>query len=228
MGASRQPRQRGWVAAALFAGIGGVLLVLAVVVGLSQLLPDASRARTSATIIDLSGQMTVIEYQANGQTYEVRLGEMSSGDYVGKQIEVSYRIDAPWRVRTVRGGVMTTTILGGIGSVFLSIGTIFIRMTRPFSRGQAHLMRVGVPVEARIVGVDQDSSLTINDVHPWRIACEGSAPGASEVRRFVSGRWLEDPTPALRRLGLTALTVYVDPSVRSSAYVVDDRAVRGA
>ncbi|MCL2316951.1 MAG: hypothetical protein FWC46_07710 [Actinomycetia bacterium] len=221
------PQRRSFqIVAVIFVPLGVVLAAVGFALGWWAVLPDASQARTQATIVDLGYKTTTVTYEVDGQQYEAQLNESFSGDTVGKGIEVSYPIDAPASARSVRGGILLLGVLGGVGVIFAGLGAVFFVLAQQMGRRRKGLLRDGTRIEARVVGVDQNRMVRINGRNPWRIQCEGDVPGTPGPLRFTSDMWLDDPVPALQRAGATTLPVYVDPSNPAKRYTVDDSALR--
>jgi len=220
------PRRALTLAGAIMAGTGLIMTIVGIALGWWTVLPDASRMRTEATITALGAQTTTVTYDAGGQTYDARLYEHFSGDTIGKRIEVAYKVDAPASVRSVRGGIALLGAMGGSGVGMIALGAAFVLGARIRERRRVTLIANGTPIQARIVGVDQNRMTRVNGRYPWVIRCEGVVPGSPDTLRFTSEMWLEDPTPYLRAAGLTTLPVYVDPAKPGKIYAVDDSAVR--
>ncbi len=89
-------------------------------------------------------------------------------------------------------------IFGSIGTIFTGIAAGFgIYALRRRTR-RAWLKTNGTRVQARMVGVDRDTSMSSGGRHPWRITAQWQDPMNQKVYLFISDAIWFDPTPYLQ------------------------------
>ncbi len=81
-----------------------------------------------------------------------------------------------------------------IGSVFGLIGGGMIAYGAMKGRSKADLQKNGVEIHASIQGVEQNTSLTVNGLNPFRIICHWQHPQTRELHIFRSENLWFDPT----------------------------------
>ena len=108
-------------------------------------------------------------------------------------------------------------ILTGLGAVFALVGggVLFARARERKQR--KWLAQNGMRVQARLTGVDYDTSLTVNNRHPWRLLAQWQHPATQAVHTFRSDPIWFDPTPYAQRDTVEVVLNADDPK----QYVVD-------
>lgn len=140
---------------------------------------------------------------------------------VGERVRVLYEADAPYQA-SLDGFAerwLMTLILGSIGTVFALIGAAFVVPNLRRGRRAGELYQTGRPVQARVVEVARNRSLTVNGDSPWRIHAQWQDPATRKVHVFKSENLWFDPTPFLTE---ETLRVFIDPR-HPKRYVVDTR-----
>jgi hypothetical protein len=97
-------------------------------------------------------------------------------------------------------------ILGGFGLVFLAVGGGFLWGPAWFGRKRSHIIAEGVPVQAKVLAIRRDRSVTVNDQSPWVIDAEFKDEITGQLVRCTSHYLWTDPTLTYSVGG--AVTVY--------------------
>ena len=128
------------IIATVFLLIGLVFLSVGAVQYFVPAIPEEFVGTTTATITNIvlrynrsasnrrsnSGGITdvFIEYEAEGETYEILLGYYSSDMYVGQSMDIEYDIREPGRVSAPGGRTIGILIFLGLGVVFTVVGIV--------------------------------------------------------------------------------------------------------
>ncbi|MDR2974343.1 MAG: DUF3592 domain-containing protein [Propionibacteriaceae bacterium] len=214
---------------AFVTGFGLIFGTLGLLIGLHPWSPDSERETTTATIVDFGASNTVVEYWVDGVRQTARLTESFSGDAIGDTIEVSYDPDDPAKPQSSRGLILIASVMGGIGGTFFLIGLSLLVGGSHRRRRAARLLNEGRQLTGDILGVERNMSVSINNIHPWRILCATYLPGSEEALVSHSPDWMIDPTPIIQAHHITTLPVYVDgDNPHATTAYVDDSALRSA
>jgi len=137
----------------------------------------------------------------------------------GETVEVLYTPEAPQdaRIKSFFSLWGVATVLGGVGCVFGAIGGGLWLAGWLGGRKRAHLEAVGHPIQARLQGVERNTSVDVNGVHPYRVVSQWLNPETGEVHVFRSENLWYDPTPWLAREHITVLIAPGNPR----QYLVD-------
>lgn len=207
----------------LFPAIGLLMLAIAAALMAARMKFEAEASRTVGTVVELavsSGSDGSGDTLCPVVDYRVPSGEpirfVSStctrpARYrVGQRVAVLYRADAPERP-SLDGWAdrwLGAAICGGIGGVFLLIGTCLV--APPLRRrGIATRLRVsGRPVDAKVSDVSHDTSLSVGGESPWRIHAQWQDPATRKVHVFRSEPVWFDPSQFVGE----RVRVLVDPA----------------
>ncbi len=99
------------------------------------------------------------------------------------------------------------SVAGGLGGVFVLIGTGLGLVKRLHAQKLAQLRSTGDLVLATIDKVALDTGTTVNDRHPWRVHAHWDDPVSGRRYPFVSEMLWEDPSAGL---GQQPVRVYMD------------------
>jgi hypothetical protein len=164
----------------------------------------------------------------------------------------SFRIGASTKIGALMGGIfaavgLVVALVGGVllivashddtgvsavpGVIMLSIGLLFaiiggglvisaVARWRRAKRAQ----ETGEVVYAAITGVHQDTTTSLNGLHPYYLELEWTDPVSGRVATFRSESTMQDPSYALARTGVWQLPVHV--TVDPPAHYVDDSILR--
>jgi hypothetical protein len=199
----------------LFAGIGLAMLAGALAMVISTRDFIARAASADGEVIDLRGSKTlapVVRFtDADGRTREfVSSVSSSPPSYdIGEKVVVLYDRGAPQDAK-IKGWSdlwFGPTILGGMGSVFASIGIGMWLAGRMRARKEFDLRHNGRVVQAAFRRVEQNTSLAVNNRHPWRLVCQWQDPATGQEHEFLSDNLWYDPTDFILA---ETLDVFVD------------------
>jgi len=109
------------------------------------------------------------------------------------------------------------TILGGIGSGFILIGTVFLIILSDKSRLLKKLKVSGVRVQAQVESIQLNHSIVFNGQHPYRVFAKWNDPHSGEEITFVSVNLWSDPSDQLTS---EYVTVFMDKD-NPKKYVMD-------
>lgn len=138
---------------------------------------------------------------------------------VGESVRVYYDAADPQEAMidglfSLWGGAL---IVGALGTTFTSVGGGVILFQRARARREQYLRRRGRPLQAKVIGVERNTSIRINGRSPWRIAAQWQDPATGSMRVFHSANIWYDPS---EHIGTDSVTVWVDQrDVRK--YVMD-------
>jgi hypothetical protein len=187
----------------------------------SSLAFRASSVRTEGTVVDFSeetkrdnGKTTtmytpIVEFTASsGKTIRFNSDTSSSspGYNRGDKVPVLYSEQTPERARLDSfmsnwGGPL---IFGVLGSVSLLAGAGLFFGGLRHRKVQAWLQVNGMPIQAKLVGVEQNTSLKVNGRSPWRVCCQWQHPSTQKMYVFYSSNYWYDPTDMVKRDTLDA------------------------
>lgn len=125
----------------IFAGMGGLFVGIALAVALLQFQDLEGRVETQAQIVDFgNGGYPIVAYEAQGQRLTCQLNFRSSSMQLGQPITVYYRPEDPGQASVKE--YLFPLIFGGIGGLFLILGSIGLAVLR---RGQRRREQVFLP-----------------------------------------------------------------------------------
>lgn len=201
----------------IFAGIGGLFFVIALVLVSLELQFERTARRSPGEVVALrrsnkGGQAPDVAFTAfDGRQIVHRSNVYSTPAYaIGEQVTILYDPSNPEEatIDTFTGRWLMALIFGIIGVVDLSVGSTFLWLRARRKREIAWLLRHGQRVMAKVVATEEDRKVRVNRKHPWIIRCEATLPGAPGPRRFTSRRFWYDPEEVVRG---RELPVYYDP-----------------
>ena len=136
----------------------------------------------------------------------------------GEHVDIFYKPSAPQDAKlsgyfSLWGGA---TILGGLGSVFFMIGGGIMLAGVLKSRKDEYLKTQGVRITTGFQGVEQNTSLTVNGRHPFRVLCQWQHPVTSEIHVFESDNLWFDPSSYIK---VTHITVFIEKDNPKKYYV---------
>ena len=130
---------------------------------------------------------------------------------VGESVTVLYLPDHPEEahIKGFSSLWLGTTILGGLGLAFSSIGGGILFATRAGEKKKHYLLAYGNAIETDLQGVDRNTSVEINGQSPWRISSQWLDPQSNTMRIFHSENLWFDPSSFIKR---KKVTVLLDPN----------------
>jgi hypothetical protein len=148
---------------------------------------------------------------AGGQdiVFEGDAGSAPPAHAVGETVTVLYAPQDPkhaiikdWTMWFLAG------ICGLIGTIFAGIGSGVLVWQQRRKRMVAWLREHGKQIDAEFSRVEQNTSLTVNEKHPYRIVCQCAEPKSKRVHVFKSDNFWFDPEAYTGK----TLKVTVDPA----------------
>ncbi len=138
---------------------------------------------------------------------------------VGERVEVLYAPGNPNEARINGFGSLWfgSMILGGLGTVFSTIGFGIVVASRLRKRKRDWLMAYGTEVQADFQSVERNTSLKVNGKSPWRIVAQWQNPESGRLHVFNSENLWFDPT---KFVTTRQLKVLLDPK-NSKRYHLD-------
>jgi hypothetical protein len=115
-----------------------------------------------------------------------------------------------------------TLIFGG---AFGGIGAFTLRKALRLSRTRKRLLASGMPVSGKVVKVREDTSIIVNDEHPWVVEAQWTHPSTGKQMQEASDFFWFDPSGSFP-VG-AAITVVVDPE-DDTVFLVDAGGDSGA
>ena len=138
---------------------------------------------------------------------------------VGDRVEVMYTSGSPSDavIDDTWGRYGVSLIIGPLGTLFFVLGsTLYIVGTRNGKR-RAQLRQTGQRIEAEVINVYRDTSLSRNGEHPYRIVAQATDPRSQNPVRYESEALWVDP---IQYLASGKIGVFVDP-LRRDRYAMD-------
>lgn len=137
----------------------------------------------------------------------------------GQKVEVLYRPTEPQNAKingffSLWGG---SAILGGLGGVFFLIGSGIILASLLKSRKDEFLRKNGMPLETEYQSVEQNTALSVNGRHPFRVLTQWQNPSTSELHIFKSNNLWFDPSSYIKS---KKITVFIEKN-NPKKYFVD-------
>jgi hypothetical protein len=181
----------------------------------------ATSLRAEGTVVDFNeetkhenGKTTtmytpVVEFTAtSGKTIRFNSNTSSSSPSYnrGDKVPVLYSEKTPERARldSFMSNWGAPLILGVLGSLSLLVGSgLFFGGLRQ-RKVQAWLQTNGMPVQAKVLGVEQNTSLKVNNRSPWRVRCQWQHPSTQKIYVFYSNNYWYDPTDLVKRDSIDA------------------------
>ncbi|TBU85601.1 DUF3592 domain-containing protein [Phytopseudomonas dryadis] len=212
----------GWVW--IFPGIGALLLVIAIGIQVNRIVGEARMAPAQGSVVDIEGGCPTVSFVTQDGT----LGEYHSNTCshppafaIGERVALYYDPQDPQRAHIDSFGQnwAGSLIVGGIGLVFLLIGLAIVLPPLFGKRRSVQLLATGTPVQAEVVDVELNETLTINGRNPYRIVAQWLNPQTNKLHVFRSANLWFDPGPYISD---SQVTVMIDPN-KPRRYSMDIR-----
>jgi hypothetical protein len=167
----------------IFAYGGIALISLGAVILLRTLAIAAIGERAEGIVIgnvwsnDIdSTARAVVRFEADGRTVEFTSAVATSPPlhHADDRVTVLYLPGSP-EVAVIDGVAewyLRPVILGAFGLVFLAIGGGFLWGPAWFAGRRERIIERGVPIQAKVIAIQRDESLKVNDQSPWVIVAE--------------------------------------------------------
>lgn len=146
--------------------------------------------------------------KGNTIVFKSSIGSSFYKNSKGENVDVIYNRSKPREAKindTLNG--LGPIFFAGMGLVFTLIGFIPMLLTMRENRRGQRLMYEGRPVQAKIIGIQLNTTIEINGCSPYQIICQWLDRSNNTVHRFHSRNIYFDPEPFVKQ---DYLTVYLD------------------
>lgn len=200
------------------------MLLLAVGIQVSRISAEGQMTLTQGAVVDNEDGCPTVSFTTLdgtlGEHYSSTCSTPPSFD-IGERVAVYYDPQNPERAHIDSFGQnwLGSLIVGGIGSVFLALGLLFVLPPLFGKRRAAQLLATGTAVQAEVVDVELNESLSINGRSPYRIVAQWLNPQTNKLHVFRSANLWFDPGPYISE---SLVTVMIDPG-NPKRYSMDTR-----
>lgn len=202
----------------LAAGIGMLAGTVFTYTNTSAFLKDAIKAEGTVVELIRSRSDDSVTYRPvvrfmNQQGKAIEFASLSSSNppsySEGQTVEVFYRPDAPQQaeINSFFSLWGVSVILGGLGSVFSTIGASFLVVPMLTGRKEKYLKQQGIPIETKFKSVEINTMLSVNDRNPFQVITQWQNPSTSEIHVFKSSNLWYDPSDYIKT---KRITVYIE------------------
>ncbi len=183
------------------------LRVQGTVVGMQKKISKDSDS--SSTRISYSPIVDYTDLQNQSHQLESNSSSNPPSYEIGEKVEVLYQ---PGKAGSAQidswiDNWLGPVIIGGFGGIFsvIGLGVLFI----PYLRGKQKqkLMLTGTPLKAKVISVELNTSIQVNNRCPFNIVCQSNNVIEKKVYVFRSSNIWFDPTDFIEN---DEITVYID------------------
>lgn len=197
----------------IFPGVGVLMLAGAIMLQVDRVAEQAGMTRTTGTVVDISHGCPSVEFSAsNGETlgFDSSLCSRPPAYARGESLTVLYDPQYPDRAQidSFTENWFASLVLGGIGAVFLLIGSALVVPPLLAKRRARELSSSGQSVLAELLEVRRNTALSINGNSPWQIVAQWQNPATGKVHLFSSDNLWFDPSPYMND---QQVGVFIDP-----------------
>ena len=190
----------------LFISIGLIFLVSGIFI-VKNAFDYSDCIDTTGTIVDFERNNPVVEYTANGKTYQSRLNVTSSSYKIGNKIDIYYKKSNNYEIGSKSLNYLWL-LFPGLGLIFTILG-IVLRLTLFKGDGyKKKLIENGNLVYAEYIETNINTSFTLNGKSPYNIICKAMINN-EEVELHSENIWY-DPIDIIEQKNITKFPVYVD------------------
>ena len=210
----------------IFAPVGMILLAVCVALTIDTVQFRASAVSTTGTVVDVrprthcsDGRCTttyhpVITYRTPDGAKIIFTSDSGTNHRPqrGSRVTVLVAKDDPGhgRLDSFTEFWLAPLITGLLGIVFTGVGAVLI-ITRLRRRSLDAWLNVrGTRITAEISRVEQNRSVRINGVHPWRVIADWADPASGRHYTFTSENLRHNPSDRLA--GRRTVEVVIDPA----------------
>ncbi|SEH70836.1 Protein of unknown function [Rheinheimera pacifica] len=146
----------------------------------------------------------LVEFTAqNGQVIEFAptAGSNPARYAQGEQVEVLYQVARPSdaKINDFFSLWGVALILAGMGAVFFLVGAGIIVFIALKGRQDDMLKTSGVAIETQYQSVEQNTALSVNGKHPFRVLTQWQNPATSDIHIFKSNNLWFDPSAYIKQ-----------------------------
>ena len=146
----------------------------------------------------------LVEFTAqNGQVIEFApsAGSNPARYAEGEQVEVLYQTARPSdaKINDFFSLWGVALILAGMGAVFFLVGAGIIVFIALKGRQDEMLKTSGVAIETQYQSVEQNTALSVNGKHPFRVLTQWQNPATSDIHIFKSNNLWFDPSAYIKQ-----------------------------
>lgn len=213
---------------------GGIVVLGIAAAMLLQTLALVIRGeRAEGTVIDIvwknntdadSTGSAKVHFQADGRTVEFTsfVGMKPPLHKVHDRVTVFYWPDKPENavICNFLELYLQPIVAGGMGLILLAIGGGFLWGPAWFARRRQRVILDGLPVQARVVAVRIDRSVTVNDQSPWIIVAVFKDDVSGQPIECTSHYLWADPTPQYP-VGCEVTIYYLQGQPQKHAFQLD-------
>lgn len=197
-----------WVLPRIFAGVGALLLAIALWLYAREQAFVASASHATGTVVSLSldhndngssvyyPSVTFQTARGDSITVRSRVGSNPPAWRVGESAEVLYDPADPQAARLAGFFQLHTGsfVVGILGMVFGAIGGIWLAVVRRAAALAAEVRATGHRVTAKVIEIERRTNIRVGNRSPFRIIAQGDASGGREVVIYRSANIWFDPT----------------------------------
>ena len=208
----------------IFAFVGSILGLVAGVLWFGEIDIQNKGERSEGRVVDMlysdGAQAPVVEFPLGDGSihqYSSNLYSSPPSYEVGEMVELWYDPNNPDRVSMAgMDSWFAPVILGVFFLVFGGIGYGGLIYQILKWRDVVKLKRSGTAVEAKLAGIYQNGSVTMNGKHPWVIKCEWKDSLSNKTYTYISEHIWYDPTDYVQG---DTMRVLIDPNDPGMYYV---------
>jgi len=180
-----------------------------------------------ATIVDIyksvdsdgdTSHTVMVEYSVDGKKYKGTLDYYTAGMGVGDNVKIFYDPNNP-NDFIGDGSNIGMLIFVILGSVFATIGTVFIVISIKKKNIQKRLKASNYVIQANIDSFDLNMNLTVNGRHPFILIASAISPYDGKTYKFKSESIWNDLTLSFEKYNIKTVPVYVNPKNYKEYYV---------
>ncbi|MGF1519101.1 MAG: DUF3592 domain-containing protein [Nodosilinea sp.] len=136
----------------------------------------------------------------------------------GQTVEIFYSPAAPQNaeINSFFSLWGVTAILGGLGSIFSTVGACFLIVPMLKGGEEKYLKQQGTPIETDFKSVEINTAYSVNGKHSFQIVTQWQNPSTTEIHVFESNNLWYDPSEFITR---KRITVFIEKENPKKYYV---------
>lgn len=224
------------IVGAVFALFSVLFLIIGIIVFCSVSKTEREGTEVVATVTsvesyrdndgDISYRVFVTFTYEGNEYKDVKLGYYDSTTYEGNTVKVIVDPEHPRNIVKRGEGIFFILIFGFFALIFGIIGFTILGIEVAGNRKKKYLMENGRLIHAVIEGIELNTFITVNDMHPYNVFCGYVDPTTGEKIDFKSNNLFFNPNE-FYEIG-SYIDVYVDQNSYKKYYVdVRNKALEG-